>query len=258
MKITHTLIALLSAAAIPAFGQKLTDPQIAAIVVTANQVDIDAGNYAASTSSDSEVQQFANTMVTDHTAVNKAAVDLVTKLGVTPEENDTSRSLKSGGDQNLATLRTLKGAAFDKAYVDHEVAYHEQVIKALDDALIPDASNAELKALLIKVRPAFVAHLGHRQAPAGPIQQVADPVSRRDRGPDRLGAGPCRRVRLLAGPGRGRPPACRHDREHGVLPPGPEDYSRGPGRVHQSRPGHPHRDRQGGRGLRDLDWSPDQ
>src|SRR5690606_20479207 len=80
---------------------------------------------------------------------------------LTPEENDTSRALKAGGDENLAKLRTLKGAAFDKAYVDHEVAYHEQVIDALDNVLISNAQNAELKALLVKVRPAFVAHLKH-------------------------------------------------------------------------------------------------
>jgi putative membrane protein len=100
-------------------------------------------------------------MVTDHTAVNKSAVELVTKLKVSPEENDTSRALKAGGEKNIADLRSLKGKAFDKAYVDHEVAYHEQVIHALDTVLIPNAQNAELKALLVKVRPAFVAHLNH-------------------------------------------------------------------------------------------------
>ena len=140
---------------------KINDAQIAAIVVTANQVDIDAGKFAAEKSTDAAVKAFANTMVTDHSAVNKNAVDLVTKLKVTPEQNDTSRSLKAGGDENVAKLRTLSGKAFDKAYVDHEVAYHEQVISALDSVLIPNAQNAELKALLVKVRPAFVAHLDH-------------------------------------------------------------------------------------------------
>jgi putative membrane protein len=61
----------------------------------------------------------------------------------------------------VASLKTLKGAAFDKAYIDHEVAYHQQVLDALDKTLIPNAQNAELKALLVKVRPAFVAHLDH-------------------------------------------------------------------------------------------------
>ena len=85
----------------------------------------------------------------------------MTKLKVTPEDNPTSQSLKAGGEKNVANLKTLKGAAFDKAYVDHEVAYHQAVIDAVDKTLIPSAKNAELKALLVKVRPAFVAHLEH-------------------------------------------------------------------------------------------------
>ena len=139
----------------------VSDAQIAAIVVAANQVDIDAGKFAAKKSGDAEVKKFAETMVTDHTAVNKSAVELVTKLKVSPEENDTSRALKSGGEKNLAHLRGLKGKAFDQAYVDHEVTYHEQVIQAIDTVLIPNAQNAELKALLVKVRPAFIEHLNH-------------------------------------------------------------------------------------------------
>jgi putative membrane protein len=141
--------------------QKVSDAQIAAIVVAANQVDIDAGKVAAEKASNAEVKKFAQTMVTDHTAVNKSAVELVTKLKVSPEENDTSRALKTGGEKNIAALRALKGKAFNKAYVDHEVTYHEQVLQALDTVLIPNARNAELKALLVKVRPAFVEHLNH-------------------------------------------------------------------------------------------------
>lgn len=139
----------------------VSDSQIAAIVVAANQVDIDAGKFAAQKSRNAEVKTFAGKMVTDHTAVNKSAVDLVTRLKVTPEANDTSRALQAGGDKNLTALRALKGKAFDQAYVAHEVAYHEQVIQALDAVLIPSAQNGELKALLVKVRPAFVEHLNH-------------------------------------------------------------------------------------------------
>ena len=153
-----TAIAAISVAFVHA---QPNDAQIAAIVVTANQVDIDAGKLAADTTSNAAVKKFANMMITDHTAVNKSAVALVTKLDVTPEANDTSKSLQEGGDKNLEHLRTLSGADFDRAYVDHEVAYHEQVIAALDTTLIPGAQNAELKALLVKVRPAFVEHLGH-------------------------------------------------------------------------------------------------
>ena len=144
-----------------AYAQGVDDAQIASIVVTANQVDIDAGKLASSMAANGDVKKFGEQMVTDHTGVNKQATELVTKLKVTPQDNPTSASLKSGGAENLANLKNLKGAAFDKAYVDHEVAYHQQVIDALDKTLIPNASNAELKALLVKVRPAFVAHLEH-------------------------------------------------------------------------------------------------
>jgi putative membrane protein len=107
------------------------------------------------------VKDFAQRMITDHSGVNKSATELVTKLHVTPESNATSQSLQQGGDQNLATLKSLKGGAFNRAYVDHEVAYHQAVLDAMDNTLIPNANNPELKALLIKVRPAFVAHLEH-------------------------------------------------------------------------------------------------
>ena len=154
-----TAVLALSTAA--ASAQSINDAQIASIVVTANQVDVDAGKLAASKSSNAEVKKFAELMVTDHTGVNKQAVALVTRLKVTPEDNDTSKSLKAGGDKNLETLKGLTGKAFDKAYVDHEVAYHQAVLDAVDTTLIPNASNADLKALLVKVRPAFVAHLEH-------------------------------------------------------------------------------------------------
>ncbi|MDR3099961.1 MAG: DUF4142 domain-containing protein [Paraburkholderia sp.] len=142
-------------------SQGPTDPQIAAIVVAANQADIDAGKLAESKTHSKDIQAFAQRMVADHTSVNQAAVNLVQKLGVTPQANPTSESLKQGGESNIANLKSLQGAQFDRAYIDHEVTYHEQVIDALDKTLIPSAQNAELKALLVKVRPAFVAHLDH-------------------------------------------------------------------------------------------------
>ncbi|MCD6077473.1 MAG: hypothetical protein K0R89_1411, partial [Ramlibacter sp.] len=138
-----------------------SDPQIAQIVVTANQVDVDAGKLAVARAASKDVKQFAQQMITDHTAVNQQAVALVTKLKVKPEPSDTSRSLQKGGDDNLARLKTLKGAQFDKAYVEQEVAYHQVVLDAIDKVLLPSAKNAELKALIVKVRPAIAAHLEH-------------------------------------------------------------------------------------------------
>jgi putative membrane protein len=163
MKLLHA--AIVTAAFVP-FGlgaqeKGLSDPQIAGIVVTANQIDVDAGKQAKARSGNKEVKQFAEQMITDHTAVNKQAAALAKKLNVTPEESDVSKGLEAAARQTGEKLGKLKGAAFDRAYVENEVAYHQQVLDAIDKALLPNAKNAELKALITKVRPAIAAHLDH-------------------------------------------------------------------------------------------------
>jgi putative membrane protein len=163
MRNALALAALLSIAlASPAQAQQgPSDPQIAHIVVTANQVDIDAGKLAGKRSHNKEVKRFGRQMVVDHTGVNRSATQLAMKLKVRPEANDTSASLKKGGDENIAKLKKLKGKEFDKAYVDNEVTYHQGVIDAVDKTLLPSARNAELKGLLENVRPVLVQHLEH-------------------------------------------------------------------------------------------------
>ena len=161
LRVSMMTPALVVAAATFAAAQMPNDAQIAAIVVTANQVDIDAGKLAASKGASGDVKAFGKQMVTDHTGVNKQATELATKLGVKPEDSPTAESLKKGGADNVSHLKTMMGMAFDKAYIDHEVAYHQQVLDAMDKTLIPSARNEELKALLVKVRPAFMAHLDH-------------------------------------------------------------------------------------------------
>jgi putative membrane protein len=142
---------------------RVTDAQIAAIVVAANAIDAEAGELAAARGSDAAVREFARTMVTDHRAVNEQAGALVTRLGVTPAENDVSKKLRADASAFQAELKAKSGAEFDRAYIEHEVAYHRAVIDALDQLLIPSAGNAELKQTLIAVRPAFLAHLNHAE-----------------------------------------------------------------------------------------------
>jgi putative membrane protein len=157
----HALPIVLLAPALALAQGKPSDPQIAHIVVTANQIDIDAGKLAKSHTKNKEVRAFAQQMITDHSAVNKQAGALAKKLGVKPEDNDTSKALKKGASENMANLKKLKDGAFDKAYIDHEVTYHEQVLGAIDKVLIPSAQNQELKDLITKVRPAIATHLEH-------------------------------------------------------------------------------------------------
>lgn len=158
------LSALLSSVAVSAQTAKtpqLTDPEIASVAVTANQVDIDYAKIALKKSHNKEVINFATTMKNDHTAVIKMAVDLVTKLKVTPLSNEVSKSLLAGAVKEKVVLNAKTGKAFDKAYVDNEVSYHEAVIGVVENTLIPQSKNEELKALLQKALPIFKTHLEH-------------------------------------------------------------------------------------------------
>ncbi len=147
-----------------AFAQaKLTDPQIAQIAYTAGQLDITAAKQALSKSKNKEVRAFAENMVRDHSAVNKQALALVKKLKVKPEDNATSQALTKQAAAKRAALAKLKGAAFDKAYVDNEVAYHKTVNNVLATQLIPSASNAELKSLLETGLKIFQGHEKHAE-----------------------------------------------------------------------------------------------
>jgi putative membrane protein len=137
----------------------LNDAQIAHVAVTANSIDSAAGVLAKQKGTSKAVKDFAQTMITDHTGVNKQAVALAKKLNVTPQDNPVSQQLKSGADQNMSNLQGKTGADFDSTYIDHEVTYHQAVLDALDKTLIPQAQNAELKAFLQKIRPVVAAHL---------------------------------------------------------------------------------------------------
>jgi putative membrane protein len=138
---------------------QVSDAQIAAIVLAANTADSAAGEQAREKGQNAKVKAFAQRMVTDHGGVNKQAVALAGRLNLAPEENNTSRQLTQGGEQSRQQLNETAPAGFDRAYMDHEVQYHDMVLQAIDQTLIPSAQNADLKALLQQVRPAVAAHL---------------------------------------------------------------------------------------------------
>jgi putative membrane protein len=142
---------------------KPTDPQIAHIAYTADQIDIDAAKLALKKTKNKDVRAFADDMVKDHTAVNKQALALLKKLKVTPQDNPTSQALSKQAAAKRAELAKLNGAAFDKAYVDNEVAYHKTVNNALETQLIPSAQNAELKSLLQTGLKIFQGHEQHAE-----------------------------------------------------------------------------------------------
>lgn len=150
---------------LPSAGQQkeiqLTDPEIASVAVTANKIDVDHGKIALKKSDNAEVRRFAQTMINDHNAIIDQAVALAKKLSVTPKDNPLTQQLLDGAKKTTKMLKSKKGKDFDKAYIDNEVAYHEAVINAVKNVLIPQAQNAQLKALLKKASPVLKEHLDH-------------------------------------------------------------------------------------------------
>jgi len=164
------VICLMSGAAAAQTVAKPTDPQIAHIAYTAGQIDIDAARQALAKSTNRDVRAFADDMVRDHSAVNKQALDLVARLNVTPEDNETSRALSKQAADERAKLAKLSGAAFDEAYVANEVAYHKTVNGALANTLVPSATNPELKDLLETALKIFEGHQEHAEQLAATLK----------------------------------------------------------------------------------------
>lgn len=136
----------------------LSDPQIASVAVTANQIDVNYGKIALEKSKNPVIRNFAETMIKDHENIIKQATDLAGQLNLTPEDNATTQSLLDGEKTTTAKLDSLSGADFDKAYIENEVAYHKSVISAVKDVLIPAAKNEQLKDLLTQVTPLLDHH----------------------------------------------------------------------------------------------------
>ena len=166
---TACLIAGLMLPAAALADTQINDAQIAHIAYTAGTIDIDAAKLALKKSHNPKVRAFAEDMARDHKAVNDKALVLLGKLKVTPEDNATSHALKTAADAETKKLETLDGAAFDKAYVDNEVAYHKTVNGALRDTLIPNAQNADLKGLLQTGLKLFEAHQAHAEMVDGDL-----------------------------------------------------------------------------------------
>ncbi|MEO6444290.1 MAG: DUF4142 domain-containing protein [Gemmatimonadaceae bacterium] len=135
----------------------IDDATIVAIFDAANTADIETGELAAQRGSSKEVRDFGAMLARDHKQVRQLGRDLAAKLGVTPTPPADDASAKAHAAA-MARLRALRGASFDRAFLDHEVAFHQAVIDAIKSTLLPAIKNAELKELVVKVAPAFEAH----------------------------------------------------------------------------------------------------
>jgi len=144
----------------PAAAQSssLDDPTIVAIFDAANSWDMETGALAAKKGTTKEVRDFGEMIARDHKAVRQMGRDLATKLGVTPTAPKNFGMARDHAAA-LKTLESSQGKAFDRAFLQHEVAFHKAVIDAINTTLLPSLKNDEVKALVKKVAPAFNAHM---------------------------------------------------------------------------------------------------
>ena len=142
---------------------ELNDLQIAHIAYTAGAIDIRYAHLALALSDNPEVRQFAELMIRDHTAVNNKALALVKKLQITPQDNPTSQQLSEQAKKIRTELSQLRGDAFAKRYAANELGYHQTVNNVVENTFIPNAKNAELKALLTAALQTFKVHEGHAE-----------------------------------------------------------------------------------------------
>ncbi len=141
----------------------INDLEIAHTAYTAGAIDIRYAHLALALSENPEVRKFAELMVRDHTAVNKKALALVKKLNITPQDNAMSRQLNQQAQLIRTQLAQLRGQTFDRWYAANELEYHQTVNQAVETQFIPNAQNAELKALLVSALQTFKVHEGHAE-----------------------------------------------------------------------------------------------
>lgn len=141
----------------------MNDLEYAHIAYTADNIDIRYAHLALALSTNPAIHDFANTMIRDHTAVNKAALGLLDKLGATAQDNAFSQTLNANAEEIINKLSALRGAEFDAAYAANELAYHQAVNDLVETTMIPNIDNEEVRALFVQGLEIFQAHEGHAE-----------------------------------------------------------------------------------------------
>ena len=142
---------------------RMGDANIAAMLLATNNTDISYARLVPSRALREDVKQFAQRMLTDHVGVNAQLTETLTKLDMTPEDNLASLDMRDESAARRDAMRDLTGFAFDSAYITNEISYHQRFLAALDQLMLPRVRNAELRTLLVTVRPAVAAHLAHAE-----------------------------------------------------------------------------------------------
>ena len=142
---------------------RVTDANIAAMVLALNNTDISYARLAPARAEREDIRKFAERMLTDHTGVNQLVTNLMTTLDLEAEDNVASLDMRDESAEKRDLMREMSGYRFDSTYIENEISYHRKFLAQIDNVLLPAARNAELKGLLTAVRPAVASHLAHAE-----------------------------------------------------------------------------------------------
>ncbi|WP_298835898.1 DUF4142 domain-containing protein [uncultured Roseobacter sp.] len=165
-KLLSTIAVVFAMTAVQASAQdvaEMSDLEFAHIAYTADNIDIRYAHLALVLSDNPDIHEFANTMIRDHTAVNEAALALLAKLGATAQDNPVSQTLNANAEEIIDGFVKLRGAEFDAAYAANELAYHQAVNELVEDTMIPNIDNDEVRALFVQGLEIFRAHEHHAE-----------------------------------------------------------------------------------------------
>jgi putative membrane protein len=141
----------------------ISDANIAAMVLASNNTDISYARLVPTRAQRDDVKKFAERMLTDHSGVNALVTDLLQKLDIAAEDNAISLDMRDESANKRDILRELSGFAFDSAYMENEVTYHTRFLASIDNQMTPNVRNADLRNVLVTLRPAVAAHLAHAE-----------------------------------------------------------------------------------------------
>jgi putative membrane protein len=141
----------------------LSDAQITSVLEVANDGEADLGRLAQIKTQNREVKAFAKDMVNEHSKAKKMATQTASEMNVKPAPYSKTNELKATATRDRVKLQKLNGRAFDKAYLDSQIAMHKEVLRTIDDQLLPNAKSAQMKTMIQDQRPKIEAHLRRAQ-----------------------------------------------------------------------------------------------
>lgn len=139
------------------------DASILAFLDIANRTDIEGGKLARKKASDQKVKDYAGRMVSDHQAMLKKGSRTAKHLQLAPAPDSDSNMLYMEHKKHMDELRDADGRSFDRAYIEHEITAHKDVLDKIDKAKA-EATHPAVKDLLEQARPVIELHLDQATA----------------------------------------------------------------------------------------------